>query len=55
MNGFASFIKNMERLSFSMFPVVLFQNKQIGTLTSCMLVNNRIRMARKIVSDEKKK
>lgn len=54
LNGVSSFIKNMVKLSFSMFPVVLFKNRQIGTLTSCMLVNNRIRIARKIISDEKK-
>ncbi len=54
LNGMASYVKNMVKLSFSMFPVVLFKNRQIGTLTSCMLVNNRIRMARKLVRDEKK-
>ena len=54
LNGVSSYVKNMVKLSFSMFPVVLFKNRQIGTLTSCVLINNRIRMARKIVCDEKK-
>ena len=39
-NGINQFIESTSKLSFSMFPIVLFKNKTIGTLISSILVNN---------------
>ena len=53
-NGINQFIESTSKLSFSMFPIVLFKNKTIGTLISSILVNNRIRLIRNLVIEEKK-
>ncbi len=53
-NGIYTFVTSTSKLSFSMFPSVLFKNKNIGTLVSSILVNNRIKLVRNLILEEKK-
>ena len=52
--GIDQFINNTSKLSFSMFPIVLFKNENIGLLVSSILVNNRIKLVRNLILEEKK-
>lgn len=54
INGVTSFTKNTIKMIDSMFPTTLFKNRYLGNITSCVLINNRIRLMRKLISNQKK-
>ena len=53
-SGILDFLKNTLEISVSMFPIVLFKNKLVGYLTSTILLNNKIRTLRKVISSKNK-
>lgn len=53
-SGIEDFFKTTVNLSASMFPIVLFKNQLVGFLTSSILINNRIRTVRKVITNKNK-
>lgn len=53
-SGIVNFLNNTVTLSNTMFPIVLFKNQLVGFLTSSILINNRIRTMRKVITSKNK-
>lgn len=53
-SGIVNFLNNTVTLSNTMFPIVLFKNQLVGFLTSSILINNRIRTIRKVITSKNK-
>lgn len=53
-SGIEDFFKTTVNLGASMFPIVLFKNQLVGFLTSSILINNRIRTVRKVITAKNK-
>lgn len=52
--GLLDFLKNTLEITISMFPIVLFKNQLVGYLTNTILINNKIRTLRKVISSKNK-
>ena len=53
-SGIVNSLNNTVTLSNTMFPIVLFKNQLVGFLTSSILINNRIRTMRKVITSKNK-
>ena len=53
-SGIVNFFNSTINLSTTMFPIVLFKNQLVGFLTSSILINNRIRTIRKVITSKNK-
>lgn len=53
-SGIDDFLKITVNLGQSMYPIVLFKNQLVGFLTSSILINNRVRTIRKVISSKNK-